>query len=204
MKNKTLNTSLKLFSTLFILIFMETHLFADSKNPCLPYSQVCEAGGYKFQSQKGGTNLPDCITKLIKNEEVKSLTTGAPIIAPANADPLQCSAHLKINHKDKPEYRTELGQNSNHPCQPFKKACMSAGFQSEGQAKGNRLISDCMLKLLDNQPVTSITGATVTPPTGPGSDDASKKACMTHIHSGPKPLAGIKAQSAKAPPATNK
>ena len=84
-------------------------------------------------------------------------------------------------------------QDTQSPCRPFRLACQAAGFTLVGAVKGDRLIADCMDKLLAGQPATnSISGLVAAVPVG---SDAS--ACAAHVHHGKKPTTGN--TSAKVP-----
>jgi hypothetical protein len=71
---------------------------------------------------------------------------------------------------------------------------MDAGFILNNKTAGNRLIGDCIAKLVINQSVQNpSTGQNVQQPTG-----ANPTACATNIHHGGTPTTGMTASSLTA------
>lgn len=87
-------------------------------------------------------------------------------------------------------------KNSSSPCNPIRVLCQDAGFVLDSTTKGNRLIGDCMSKLVTGQSVQSPSGEQVDPPAG-----ANLTACAANIHHGTAPTTGTK--SARIPTYTN-
>ena len=76
--------------------------------------------------------------------------------------------------------RAQDFRDEKNACKPYRLACMNAGFKLGDKTVGNRLIGDCMLKLIEGQSVKSVsTGKTAAPPSG-----ADAKACQALIHHG--------------------
>lgn len=77
--------------------------------------------------------------------------------------------------------------DSASPCQPYRLACAGAGFSLQASA-GNRLIGDCMKKLLAGQPATSpVSGQVAQVPLS-----ANAAACKSHLHEHAKTTIGSK------------
>jgi hypothetical protein len=52
------------------------------------------------------------------------------------------------------------GEGKGHPCMAVKQACEAAGYAKGGHANGGKgLFKDCMMPLLNGQPVTGVTVA---------------------------------------------
>lgn len=76
---------------------------------------------------------------------------------------------------------TQNINDSNSPCHSFRIACAQAGFQL-GTTKGNRLIGDCIIPLINGKtPTSSVTSLTAQIPSG-----AQAAACASRIHHGTK------------------
>ena len=73
------------------------------------------------------------------------------------------------------------------PCEPFRSACEAAGFSLDGAA-GDRLISDCIIPLLENKTAISKTSHQ----TASVSADIDRVACSPHVHKGGTPTTGTK------------
>lgn len=84
--------------------------------------------------------------------------------------------------------RAASNNSTTSPCAPFRAACEDAGFVLKDYTAGNRLISDCMLKLVAGSTATSpLTGKTAFSP-----DGADGNSCLENIHSGPKTTVGMR------------
>jgi hypothetical protein len=116
--------------------------------------------------------------------ETASSPIGKSSIAAARAMSLKGASIKSANQM--PVTDPESIQDVSSPCRPFRLACVSAGFMLQNATAGNRLIADCIEKLIDGQSAVSpVSKQSALAPSG-----ADAKSCAVHIHHGNKPTTG--------------
>jgi hypothetical protein len=115
------------------------------------------------------------------------------VTSPGLSKSSQSSAASAVGTAKSGQMSAEAVANINdakNPCHPVRIACLNAGFVLGDSRDGNRLIHDCMKKLIANEVATSLSGKIAVPPS-----KVELLACAPHIHTEHKPDIGTKSRA---------